>query len=72
MKGQTEETQELVKHKNIMDSEKKYVIYPFRNQKCEKNNNYQEFQEKKRSQLVLTATAGLKRTRTENKDRNIS
>lgn len=70
MKGQTEETLELVKH-NIMDSEK-CVTYPLWNQKCEKINNYQEFQGTKGSQLVLTATAGLKRTKTENKDRNIS
>lgn len=35
-------------------------------------NKYQEFQEKKGSQLVLKATAGLKRVRVENKDKDIS
>lgn len=43
----TEEIQELVKHKNIMDSEKKCVTYPFRNQKCEKKIITKNFRRKK-------------------------
>lgn len=47
----------------------KCVAYPLWNKSV---NKYQEFQEKKGSQLVLKATAGLKRVRVENKDKDIS
>lgn len=68
MKGQRIDSR-ASKHKDTKDSVNEACCISF----VEKSvNKYQEFQEKKGSQLVLKATAGLKRVRVENKDKDIS